>query len=1146
MKAEQIKVHEETELQRKAERNYFTRLESSILLQDILLHTQKLVYNEEDRRQRAQVDYQRATAISVLAQNGSYTEAVQLLDQIVFPSAKAKALRSFLKHLSHRCSGKQLTSEITLYEHLLETYLTIFWYGFDHSKEEASVLFELVEQVKSLGITSEKLLKEINNFYKHFSQSFGNMFNFDRVDGYDAFSQLLAAVPPQDEIFLTADILREWKKEEHLIVTDGHDAGVFKKTYDHICSLANFESIDELYTETHKSSTYLIKRLSLLALLTQAATLKHPLFEQIKEEVLSFLQKPAIWTNYEEHEKNALIRTVSALLNTTVHPDLVEDIINTVLKAEEEFGDHYRIYTYVYFAQTLNYHDHTKAHTALLKRLTEQVAAFYPSVRMQLLDSEFGLDSASYLAASIEQLTGVSSVNDFHEIISSITHIATQKKEKNKTFDAIEFSDRHTQIALQYLSQAGHPYEAWDIATKSLSSAAIVEFETWLFSTYFTSNTDSLPLLVALEDYAQKDTLHPYFRLKMLELLGKNPEVTTSMVLDYIKTHNHAFTEFLVFFVVKVIQSPTEKRQSLKVIRKTLKNPELNREEVHAFLQNVILFWDYEMISNELFKIIGHSQEMDYKTAIPPFPYTADVLATLIHAENDKAVGVAELLFANEAYSAHFPDQFQTLFDTLLNHGQWPLELKNTLLERSDTKLVAEIDSKYSRLQQFVITTYNTPLSIPILTALEPDPKTDPQTYEEMKTKLQEIFAGDDVVRPLPPQKFFLQLGLRGEELRNKVYLQEAGAYTYGYIGSLEESTFKNHLETTAALRVDPEQTQQFYTYLTENGHGPEQAQLIVDNLARGIHPLTGTGLQVTLTKEVDIVSDTDYEKNLIGQQIIEILSLRYNPAELLAKVGNDRREFSIVAICNTVEAVHKQRKDPFLLDEIRENWRKYFFSHVFPYMNEDMKLEIDILLEKYDHLYTKTKVKSKAKPLTISYIEKGNEPLRFMRAVDAVRCCVNTTQPDHIDYMSRRLVSPTAMTYDITDRDTGTIIGSIECRLAQNAKTQAFELCCLGMYSSYKTQALIDTAFSYIEETLARPLGCSAINISNKYGGTISQPRGYEKVGGTEDTQSSVTLHAFNEVLDPNGRPYIGMAIDDIGKLSGEFTFSGFRKKLK
>ena len=72
-------------------------------------------------------------------------------------------------------------------------------------------------------------------------------------------------------------------------------------------------------------------------------------------------------------------------------------------------------------------------------------------------------------------------------------------------------------------------------------------------------------------------------------------------------------------------------------------------------------------------------------------------------------------------------------------------------------------------------------------------------------------------------------------------------------------------------------------------------------------------------------------------------------------------------------------------------------------------------------------------------------------------------------------------------------------------------------------------------------------MNISSKYGGTLSQPRGYTKVSDTlEEAEAAVPLVAFNEVLDPSGKPYAGMPIDDIGAQNGEFLFSGYRKVLE
>ncbi|MCR4305820.1 MAG: hypothetical protein NUV73_01920, partial [Candidatus Daviesbacteria bacterium] len=471
-------------------------------------------------------------------------------------------------------------------------------------------------------------------------------------------------------------------------------------------------------------------------------------------------------------------------------------------------------------------------------------------------------------------------------------------------------------------------------------------------------------------------------------------------------------------------------------------------------------------------------------------------------------------------------------------------------------------------------------------------------------------------------------------EFTKLYYLLRIGQNTYSVTDKYTYEMFEDRIKAIRETPVEEQTLSTFQAVLEHSGLTQAEASALVKNLQEGKPPIRGEDRTVTFLSEVEYGSS--YEKALRRLQEVWLRELKsllvakttakipVSITESVALLDNqnliseaDVKLYKIIKtlkldseyigkpnileivkdLKNRLKTIYKQTGDKesfgqldtlsdydvikaYLQDLLPDKSKSPATTEWLSHLNEVL---IDLTTAKAMQRRSR-----EGKRLGLTFLDKNKDFIRAIRFADAAQCCFNSASDTTIeDYASRYPVrlnkDPLSFIMDLKEENSNEILGFIFGRMGINPKTGKPVIMLNGIYSQVKGESLGNNILSIIEEKMAPTLHADTIAIASQYGGTISQPEGYqngtlplfairalgsdlydeysdeediEDENGYEDGESYEVVEKTNQInflQNPDGtytyRPNSDCekyTYDDIGNVAnGLFNFKGYYKQI-
>ncbi len=663
------------------------------------------------------------------------------------------------------------------------------------------------------------------------------------------------------------------------------------------------------------------------------------------------------------------------------------------------------------------------------------------------------------------------------------------------------------------------------------------------------------------------------------EAIGKFSTIATADVL----AHPDIADDVKVSFMIGRAQCiEVRNGKEVKLVGKSLKEAiaymqsrKISGEATSAFIDGLLSTQNYDIAVTHLFALMGHTKANDYSTMTEFSPFAIPAVLGLLRLKNQKGIAIASQLFASEHFHAETPADKEMLFDALKLIGYFP----ETLITSFDKK-IKEGYTKQTLLEfsQYMLATHNALPSTEILEMLMPQGR-QVLTLTEMKSSLDFLYSNTDQYETVayPPELLSNIVATRGT---GAYYLRHAGDRSYSHVASYPYKTFEQLAQKAASMKVDQERYQEFANHLTSAGYSSTEVGTIIKQLETGLYPF-GEDWPVSSTRHVPALEFTaqnniDFEIQTVDEQID---LMRYQT--LFAIVVCESH--GVVPSSYEDALVQAQQFDDFFEESSIRKWRSNYMKYLdLSYAQfgkyasaqvaninavassladyhidgndplvKDFMPHFSLLFDQRTQIESRRSVEAQVKRnYRATVVEKGSEPFRFARVVDAVAECVNSNyQDDHVAYMARRLADPLSLAIELADAETGKVMGNVEMRTGRNEKTGQFELFVVGIYSAGKNKSFCNQVMQFVEQAIARPLRMRAINIAAFTGGA-GELLGYNKVTAVPSLGCSPVVYINGtKVLARGDDIYYGPPGNTWHNqfdLNDPFPFTGYRKELQ
>lgn len=1061
---------------------------------------------------------------AVAARQGDWQTALNALKQIKTISAFTDTCQELLVTLTEPqvAPKRQLSQkqQLEIYRNILNAFTSSTTLVFSEPLEFFVHSADAYNRIMRKSTIDRALKEEVEYWASMHGWKFSSSWN---IESYDKLGWALRLsqrgymrkyIPDPQHFFTT-------------VMAESHDFDDMRKSHFNAVGLVPLieayeapNKLDELILRYQEAATVFARLAILTQVCIEAVTTRHPQANQFLDDYVKLLGNSSENSMLFDQRHHQVLHLLNVLCRQQYSPLYVRRVAMAFLTPVEES----------YFSLSLKVEIR---HTVLLETVQ---SALYSDTSKIL---------AGAVLKDLEQLLEEAwTKSSFHRDVTILTKIVSNLARINfpvandvfprllntkLSFSTTEDESASVKVNIcYYWLKAGYEQEAIQYASEHFSANYLKVFFLLISNNQQLETNQPIKNDVSRELVIESVHLTPFLGRKAQEIGAKSQQ----------ELHIPETIDFLPYLIARAAygSSSQVKRQSLKRVEELL--PSCTTEQLDTALASMRDCWQYTLTCTVLFRRINHKKEKDYRFQLPETTQYLTILEFLIKLENSKAASMLEQLSANYSLAEQDPQQHLQIIDTLFQTKVWSPQLRAELVRRSQQ---SEISPRYIKVLMYLTHFHNTRLTIETLNLIEPDPKAKLESYE-LILRIKDLFAAYEALpKPLSPM-ISGHLSQSHPEATHGLYLATSGQYRYGHLGSYKFDQFQKLLQLTNQFDIDVVSLRQLKTYLQKVGLA-NKAETIMANLETGLHPFAPD--MSLMSHEFQVITDLHFETSLVSKQITELLQHSKVPATTISACVDSDGGFSIQKAFSLLQL--RLEKSKFATDipnYFEMNWKQLFFSHLANGVPQLMQDEISILFEQLESLNNrKVKESNKTKSLRISFIEKGNELLRFLRATDVVRCCVNSSEAAYVPYMARRAISPTALTFDVTDTETGVIVGNVETRLGINAETQALELCCVGIYSAYKNKAMIEEVLGFIERSLAQPLRLAAINIASIYGGKISKPLWYSPVPTDEE---KLFLEPLLDVVYAQNQLPVTWGGDDIGQLkNGPVEFKGYRKEL-
>ncbi len=548
------------------------------------------------------------------------------------------------------------------------------------------------------------------------------------------------------------------------------------------------------------------------------------------------------------------------------------------------------------------------------------------------------------------------------------------------------------------------------------------------------------------------------------------------------------------------------------------------------------------------------------------------LLKPLLEVENMKARQIASTLSMDESLPKECREY---LIGKLFATGYWNMtlgyELESKIQKGEDKEDVYKI-------LNIIVTKIKVVPDPVIYNLLERKGDLTGNTLDE---RVEELLKYKEMMESVGKEKL-LELFKQSKKYIKIYFCLYAGENSYPSSGDYNYNRFDPLINEVLGFRIDEDILNHFRQIMINSGKTDEEADVIVEKLLTGKPPIDGSNI-VTFNTSTEFGSEKAFANerfntvmNVELKKILEIFSIG-SVAENLGevdhihegsneKLNSNQKNKKITNLISTLELNGNFKYDKLeqKIKSFRSELRNYYkttgnkdelliidtvpnsyiinkyFEAFYPKLHASGAFgewmshlkETLTILEKGDSV--KGIIPERSVDIELTFIDKGEDMLRYLRATDAYPCCFNSENSSQSHWVAGLYADPLSFCIDIQEKGTKTITGFIFGRFGFDDHEKPI-IMLNGIYSKFKGKKAVDNYLKIIELKMADFIGASQIVLAGSHGGTIdASPDNYEK-------KNSLELNAIRALQNQDE------IYDDIGNVAnGKFMFSGFVKKLK